>query len=150
MGGFAVDQARGRIQQEETRLLAERLRVGLWILLGWTLAFTLGYVYLSRVQILPLFALKLGQIVAVIAAFLALRLYQTRAWVITVGLLTVAVAASVGAVVGAVVATAVASVVVVAVTVVVASTCATCAGVAAAAAAVCSPVSAGRVAPGVA
>jgi two-component system, sensor histidine kinase and response regulator len=85
-----------------TRLLVDRIRIGLWILLASNIVFAAGDIGLDRALLLPLLGLKLAQVVTVVAAFAALRAHRRRAWVVSVGLIVVGIAAAMTAASGVV------------------------------------------------
>ena len=102
MATGSCEDKRGPVTDAETRLLAERIRIGLWILLASNVAFAIGDIHFDRHDIYTLFSLKLIQVVTFASAFIALRIRQSRIWVVGTGLVTVAVAATMTAASGVV------------------------------------------------
>ena len=78
-------------RQEDARLLIDRVRVGLWVIVGSNVAFAVGDLHFNWAQVAPLLLLKAVQIAAVAAAFLLLRWRQTRVTGIAAALLAVTV-----------------------------------------------------------
>jgi two-component system sensor histidine kinase/response regulator len=101
-GSMACAIPNGAVCDAETQLLADRIRIGLWILLASNAAFALGDMGLEGALLVPLLLLKLVQVLTISGAFVALRLRTDRAWTIGVGLVTVAVAAAMTAASGVV------------------------------------------------
>ena len=92
----------GPVSDAQTQPLVDRIRIGLWILLASNLVFAIGDLALERSLLVPLWLLKLCQVITVISAFVALRMRTGRTWTISVGLVTVAVAAAMTAASGVV------------------------------------------------
>jgi len=89
-------------RQEDTQLLIDRVRVGLWIIVGCNVAFAIGDLHFNWAEAAPLLVLKVAQIAAVAAALLVLRLRQTRAVGIAAALLAVTASAAMAAASGVV------------------------------------------------
>jgi two-component system sensor histidine kinase/response regulator len=92
----------GAFSAGETRLLTDRIRVGLWVLLASNLFFAIGDLPVERQQLIQLFSLKLVQVVTIAGVFVVLRVRHTRPWVVGSGLATVGVAAAMTAASGVV------------------------------------------------
>ncbi len=76
---------------ESLQLLIERVHIALAIVLVSNAMFALADLQFAHPRILALFLLKIGQVAAVVVAYLLLRLHRTRAWTIAVTLVTLTV-----------------------------------------------------------
>ena len=102
MVGGTFDNESGVLSAREARLLADRIRIGLWALLASNLFFAIADLQAERRQLIQLFSLKLVQLVTIVGAFAVLRWRSTRPWVVGSGLATVGVAAAMTAASGVV------------------------------------------------
>jgi PAS domain S-box-containing protein len=90
MSGAKFGGTRGEAGAESTRLIAERVRLGLWLTLLGSSLFAVTDLRFELERVFQLYTLKLSHLPFILASFLLLRRYPTRSWAMTVAVSQVA------------------------------------------------------------
>jgi signal transduction histidine kinase/DNA-binding response OmpR family regulator len=85
------EDTRRLLRERTNRLLVERVRAGLWIVLSGVVVFTLADLVFNPTRLAPLYAVQLVEVSAIIAVFAALRPADSWKWVVPLALVFVSV-----------------------------------------------------------